>query len=309
MDNREFIVALDKLQGDYFAKLQALSETHKASLGPQYKSAMEQVLAEATAKIKATAGHAEALQEQVVNRAQKTLELIDSQAQHLGRTSSQVLQTAQEAAAGVATAEGQVAERLTRLVSLADSKSKEMVRKVDTQTSEAMNTLALREQEAAARMKALKQSANDAVHDVAQELKRTVGAWGTMVRWVTAPILIGVALGATVASGWAGKTYGEQVGYDQARSIARENVKNELAVNALALKPEFDPTSGAVNNLRTVILDKPIVIVDGQPRWMNHIDKGWVYGGLLLRDDWAVAEAWDSKDKDSRTLAKFTVSR
>ena len=58
MDNREFIVALDKLQGDYFAKLQALSETHKASLGPQYKSAMEQVLAEATAKIKATAGHA-----------------------------------------------------------------------------------------------------------------------------------------------------------------------------------------------------------------------------------------------------------
>ena len=112
-----------------------------------------------------------------------------------------------------------------------------------------------------------------------------------------------------MASGWAGKIYGEQLGYGQARAIARENLKAELAVSAYVLKPEFDPASGVVSNLRAVVLDKPIVVVDGQPRWMNHTDQGWAYGGLRLKDNWAVAEAWDSKDKDARVLAKFTLSR
>lgn len=309
MDNREFIVKLDELQTDYFSKLQALAETHKASLQPQYRSAMEQVLAEATAKIKAAVGHASELQEQVVNRATKTLELIDSQAQRLASTSNLVLRTAQEASARVATAEGQVAERLGRLVALADIKSQEMVLTVDAKTGEAMNVLKGREQDAEMRVKALKQGASDAAHDVAQELKRGVEAWGNMVRWVMAPIMVGVALGAAVAAGWAGKTYGEQLGYSQARAVARENLRDELAVFAYVLKPEFDPASGAVSNFRAVVLDKPIVVVDGQPRWMNRTDQGWAYAGLRLKDNWAVAAVWDSKDKDARVLAKFTVSR
>ena len=76
MDNREFLIKQDELQKEYFAKQAALVENLLASLGPKYTATMDRVQAEASSRIQAVAGQASGLQEQLANRAQKTLEMI-----------------------------------------------------------------------------------------------------------------------------------------------------------------------------------------------------------------------------------------
>lgn len=302
MDNREFLVKQDEIHREYFAKLSALAEAHQANLDPQFRDAMRLVVADASASIQAFTNQTATFQEQVVNRAQKILEQIDDQAKRLAASSNQVLQTAQTSAQAAAHVEAQVTDRLGRLVSVAEGEVKRMQTAIQVESQAIDQVLNVKAREVQTAVAELNTEVSNAAYEAARTLTQGVGVWATMIRWVITPAFVAACLAAVAGAGWAGKTYGEQSGFAQARDIAREQVRADLVTGAVAYQPIFDPGSGRVSSIKPIHLSKPIIVVDGQPRWMSRSEQGWEFGGRVLNHA-ITAEVWDRKDKAFRILA------
>ncbi len=309
MDNTQFIIELSALQNDYLAKVRATEEAIHDDLATRFAAGMEVVLKEAQEKLRTAVTQADAGLDRVVRKSSSSFDSIADQAQRLEGDTRMVLQAAQRSTANVAALETQLSERLASVSAVVQEQGKRMQQVVQIDGEAIRQDLRARKVEAEEAMKVLKHSVDKASWDAAANLRDTVKVWSNLVRWVTVPVFVAVVLGGLFAVGWAARIYGEQEGYDQARSIARDQLRDDLNVSVWGVTPKYDPASGGVAALDPVQLVKPIVVVNGEPHWLNHDNNGWSYGGVRLNPEWTMADVVDVKDKDGKLLASQKAGR
>jgi len=309
MDNTQFIIELSKLQDNYLAKVKETGEGIQEDLATKFAAGMEVVFKEAQEKLRITMTQADAGLDRVVKKSASSFEAIAGQAQRLEADTRMVLLAAQRSTANVAALETQLCERLASVSAVVQEQGHRLQQVVQIDGEAIRQDLRGRQAEAKEVLTVLKQSVDKASWDAACILRDSVKIWSNLVRWVTVPIFAASVLGGLLAVGWAARTYGEQEGYDQARSIARDQLKEDLDVSVWAVQPKYDPTTGGVTALDPVQMVKPIVIVNGEPHWLGHDNQGWVYGGVRLNPDWTMADVVDVKDKKGKLLASRRAGR